>query len=103
MLVTFTCSAYADITMFGDVAVRLIKMMGHSGTIPSAIVAEDVAAALGRLKLALDAASPAEETASTQNNEGEQAVSLRHRAMPLIDLLTAAAAKQVNVMWDSNR
>ncbi|AOU96964.1 hypothetical protein BI364_02125 [Acidihalobacter yilgarnensis] len=103
MLVTFTCSAYADITMFGDVAVRLIKMMGHSGTIPSAIVAEDVAAALGRLKLALDAVSPAEETASTQNNEDESAVSLRHRAMPLIDLLMAAAAKQVNVMWDSNR
>ena len=42
MLVTFSSPAYADITMFGDVAVRLIKMMGHSGTIPSALLAEDV-------------------------------------------------------------
>jgi hypothetical protein len=41
MLVTFTTEAYADITMFGDVAVALLKMMGHSGTVPSAIRAED--------------------------------------------------------------
>ena len=46
MLVTFSCSAYADITMFGDVAVRLLKLMGHSGTVPGAILAEDVQAAL---------------------------------------------------------
>ena len=49
MLVTFSCPVYADITMFGDVAVRLLKMMGHSGTVPSAIVAADVPAALERL------------------------------------------------------
>jgi hypothetical protein len=30
MLVTFTTKAYANITMFGDVAVTLLKMMGHS-------------------------------------------------------------------------
>jgi hypothetical protein len=34
MLVTFSCPAYASITMFGDVAVRLLKLMGHSGTGP---------------------------------------------------------------------
>ncbi|MHB1236388.1 MAG: DUF1840 family protein, partial [Gallionella sp.] len=28
MLVTFTTKAYADITMFGDVALALLKMMG---------------------------------------------------------------------------
>ena len=45
MLVTFSCPAYADITMFGDVAIRLLKMMGHSGTVPSALLAADVPAA----------------------------------------------------------
>ena len=29
MLVTFSCPAYADITMFGDSAVRLLKLMGQ--------------------------------------------------------------------------
>ena len=46
MLVTFSSPVSADITMFGDVALRLIKLMGHSGTIPGALAAEDVAPAL---------------------------------------------------------
>ena len=41
MLVAFKSDAYADIIMFGDVAQQLLKMMGHSGTVPSAIQADD--------------------------------------------------------------
>jgi hypothetical protein len=55
MLVTFSCPAYADITMFGDVAVRMLKLMGHSGTVPGALLAEDVPAALERLRSAIEA------------------------------------------------
>ena len=55
MLVTFTTKAYADITMFGDVAITLLKMMGHSGTVPSAIRAKDVPEALRQLKAAVEA------------------------------------------------
>ena len=47
MLVTFTTDAYADITMFGDVALKMLRMMGHSATVPSAILAADVPEALG--------------------------------------------------------
>jgi len=53
MLVTFETKSHAPITMFGDVAVTLIKMMGHSGTVPSALLAQDVPAALERLKAAV--------------------------------------------------
>ncbi len=53
MLVTFQTKAYAPITMFGDVAVTLIKLMGHSGTVPGAILAEDIPAALARLRAAV--------------------------------------------------
>ena len=34
MLVTFTTDVHADITMFGEVGVAMLKMMGHSGTVP---------------------------------------------------------------------
>ena len=44
MLVKFQTKSQATITMFGDVAVTRIKLMGHSGTVPSALVAEDVSA-----------------------------------------------------------
>lgn len=33
MLITFRCRSYANVTMFGDIALEMIKMMGHSGTV----------------------------------------------------------------------
>lgn len=102
MLVTFTCKAYADITMFGDVAQRLLKMMGHSGTVPGAILAKDVPAALSRLRRAIEAekAAPTSDAPKEgQDDSNEQAVSLAHRALPLIELLAAAAKQDCNVMW----
>ena len=104
MLVTFSCPAYADITMFGDVAIRLLKMMGHSGTVPSALSEEDVQAALKRLEAAVDAekSSPKPDVPA-EGEEGEPAVSLTRRALPLIELLKAAAKENCAVMWDSNK
>jgi len=105
MLVTFSCPAYADITMFGDVAVRLIKLMGHSGTVPGALLAADVQAALARLEAAVEADKQSPEPqpeASAQSEDGEPAVSLSHRALPLIELLKAAATARCDVMWDSS-
>jgi len=37
MLVTFSCKVCPNITMFGDVAVRMLRLIGHSGTVPSAL------------------------------------------------------------------
>ena len=97
MLVTFSTDAYADITMFGDIAFTMLEMMGHSKTVPGAILAEDVPEALNRLKAAIDAekASPPVEG----QDEDERIVNLADRALPLIDLLTAAAKAASNVMW----
>ena len=97
MLVTFTTKAYADITMFGDVAIAMLKIMGHSGTVPSAIRAEDVPAALSRLTAAVNAGkSPPPHV---DKDADEPVVSMAHRALPLIDLLTAAAKDGCGVMW----
>ena len=104
MLVTFSCPAYSDITMFGDVAVRLLKMMGHSGTVPGALLAEDVQAALERLEAAVEADEPLPEPEETSEGEDDEPpVSLQHRALPLIDLLKAAVKANCNVMWVGNK
>ena len=97
MLVTFTTDAYADITMFGDVALAMLKMMGHSATVPGAILAADVPVALSRLTAAIDAEStpPPVEDKDTD----EPGVSMTNRALPLINLLAAAAKADSNVMW----
>jgi hypothetical protein len=89
--------------MFGDVAVRLLKLMGHSGTVPSALFAEDVQAALERLEAAVEAGEQLPEPEeNAQRDDDEPAVSLPHRALPLIELLKAAAKAKCNVMWDSS-
>ena len=97
MLVTFTTEAFADITMFGDVALAMLKMMGHSGTVPGAILANDVPAALSQLSAAInDDKTP---PPVTDKDAEEPVVSMANRALPLIDLLTAAAKAKSDVMW----
>ena len=97
MLVTFTTDAYADITMFGDVALTMLKMMGHSATVPGAILATDVPDALRRLIAAVEADNTLPPVEA--DDENEPVVSLSNRALPLINLLTAAAKAGSDVMW----
>ena len=120
MLVTFKTNSYADITMFGDAAETLLKMMGQSGKVPGAIMASDVPAALGALKDSLAAASDTssgdtsssgtsssgtsssdESSAATHEQDGEAPpVMLSTRALPLVELLEAAIVSSDNVLWD---
>ncbi|MEQ3640853.1 MAG: DUF1840 domain-containing protein [Alteromonas sp.] len=101
MLVKFSCPAYANITMFGNVAAQLLKFMGNSGEVPGAILADDVPAALASLHSALDAYRQSPKDDTVQMEDDEPVISLAHRALPLIDLLNAAVNEQCNVMWDS--
>lgn len=106
MLVTFSTKVSADITMFGDVAVELLKLMGQTGVIPGALLGPDIAPALGRLKDAVAAVGSrpsgnAPPDASERDDErgARPVVSLRQRAVPLIQLLEAAARKEADVTW----
>jgi hypothetical protein len=105
MLVTFKTDAYANITMFGAVAVTLIKLMGHSGAVPGALLAQDVPAALARLRSGVaanpDARLDPAPASGREPDEETPPVSLAHRALPLIELLEAAATQGENVMWDA--
>ncbi|WED42057.1 DUF1840 domain-containing protein [Legionella cardiaca] len=101
MLVTFYSDAYENIVMFGHIAQHLLKLMGHSGTVPGAIVAEEVPQALSRLQGGIEQEKsqqhPAQKIRNSDDDEPE--VSLAHRALPLINMLKAASKQQCNVMW----
>lgn len=106
MLVTFRSKCYGDVTMFGDVATTLLKMMGHSGTVPGAILAEDISAALARLEQGLQQVPPKTRQEPVPSKEGEQEseeepIGLANRAFPLIEMLKTAAQQNCAVMWDS--
>ena len=102
MLVKFKTTAYGSVTMFGDVAIKLLRLMGRRATVPSAIMPEDIPEALRRLKAGVaaeEAATGDEQATELENEEEEEFVSLRVRAFPLIELLEAAEKEQVPVMW----
>ncbi|WP_299793221.1 DUF1840 domain-containing protein [uncultured Shewanella sp.] len=105
MLVTFKTKYYSNITLFGNIALTFIRIMGHSSTVPGAIRAEDVPAALRRLSKAIEQ-EPASETSPSDsgydddNGDNEPVVSLRQRALPLIELLQSAVESESNVMWE---
>lgn len=106
MIVKFSTSAGA-LTMHGDAAVALLKAMGHSGTVPGAILAADLPEALANLRRALDSGSLAEPPvpAAAEEDEEDEAqrappVTLRMRAVPLLDMIETAVARQSDLMWE---
>jgi hypothetical protein len=104
MLIKFKSKTSADFIMFGDIAVTLIQMMGHTGTIPGAMSAAELPGALARLKQALSG-KRADSTSEPQEEDaderaGDYPVDLAKRAVPLIDMLTAAIAADSYVMWE---
>ena len=101
MLVKFK-SASGDIVMFGDVAKDLLKLMGQSGALPGALVAQDVPAALERLKVATAGRAAAAATHESAGDE-EPKVSLKQRAFPLIELLGRCVDRKCDVIWEEDK
>lgn len=101
MPITFHTKSYADITFLTDVGKLLIELMDHTPTIPGAILASDVSAALAHLRAGIAAAQADNQfEEDVKPDEVERPVSLSHRALPLIALLEAARADKENVMWN---
>jgi hypothetical protein len=100
VLVRFDSKA-GQLTTFGDVAVKLLKMMGQSGSVPGALLAQDIPAAVGRLRKAVGAER--EPDAREDSDDEEPKVNLRQRAFPLIELLERAAQTGADVIWEEQR
>jgi len=100
MLVTFKSRASGEFSMLGDEAVRLIKMMGHSGTVPSAISAVDIPVSLKNLKAAIEIEKESVEIPDAEEEDDrDPPISLAVKAYPLIEMLAAAAREDCEVMW----
>lgn len=95
MLITFSSDSYENIVMFEEVAKSLLRLMGHSATVPGALLAEEISPALERLELGLKKTPQSTQ----QDDEQEVDVSLSQRAFPLINMLRSAIKNQSNVMW----
>lgn len=114
MLVTFRSTATESITMFEDVAVQLLKLMGATGRIPGALGPDDVPAALRQLEHATEQikagthvtpARPADNEDTKNEDEDDEdreaPVDLATRAVPLLSILKRAAAAKAEIVWEA--
>ncbi len=110
MIVSFI-TGNDHLQMHGEAAVALLRLMGHSGTVPGAILATDLRPALAALRKGLetsgDAVVPAPPPRPTSPRDEDdphepsiEAVRLRTRAVPLIELLERAIAGGSDLMWE---
>ena len=99
MLVTFKSKSYANITMFGDIGKRMLELMDFGCKIPGGIIASDVSVALKNLELGLQSI-PAEINSRQDADDDQPSINLHTRALPLIELLQAAACSDNEVRWE---
>jgi len=109
MLVKFS-TRNGQLLMQGEPAVRLVKLGGHSGTVPSAVLAADLPAFAAKLRSGLeqhgDELSPAPPAAAAgraedENDEPrERPIKLRLRAVPLLDMVDTAISQKSDLLWE---
>jgi hypothetical protein len=99
MLITFKTKSYANITMFGDVATKMLEMMGYGTSVPGAIISDDVPQALSNLRSSLESVMEVVEPAGDADDD-QPAVSLHTRAVPLVELLQSAIDDENHVRWE---
>jgi hypothetical protein len=104
MPIIFKSKHSPNVMMLETVARELIHLMGHSGTVPGALAAEDIPAALERLEQAAratpDRPLEADRDGSESDDDREPAISMAHRALPLIEMLKSAVKEDDYVIWD---
>jgi hypothetical protein len=108
MIVNFS-TRFDRLTMFAEPARALLRMLGHSGVIPGAILATDLAPALASLRAGLErcgqepspAPSADEPVAAAERDRArEPVIDLSTRAVPLIGMIERAMAGGSDLMWD---
>ena len=110
MLFTFKAAAAADVIMFGDIAKKLVTILGKDPTDAKGIVTvEQLPDAIARLRKAIDE-DKARQAQQTQDEDEDAEpdpersgmaapVGLAQRAWPLLEMLELSQKEGVPVVW----
>ncbi len=85
--------------MFGDAGLKMLELMGFGSRVPGAINSEDVPTARDNLKRGL-AQIPQEAEPAEDEDDGKPVVTLQMRALPLLQMLEAAAEEETYISWE---
>ena len=96
-MIIFKTKHHPDIEMFDGVALKLIKQMGHSETVPGALTEDELERAIQHLNHATS-----QPTTQASDNWDDDSISINHRAKPLLELLENAKQHQEHVIWEKS-
>ena len=107
MLVKFS-TRHGQLVMLGEPATALLRLGGHSGTVPSAVLAAELPAFLDKVQRGLEIHGdelsppppPPDRDQRDEDAPRERPVNLRHRAVPLLEMIQTAIARGSDLMWD---
>ncbi|WP_332670656.1 DUF1840 domain-containing protein [Aromatoleum sp.] len=110
MLVVFKSDAAADVIMFGDVAKKLLAILGKDTDVAKGIVTvEQLPDAITRLHAAIDDDKARQAAQGEDEDRDDEAgparsgmaapVGLAQRAWPLLEMLEASKKEGVPVVW----
>lgn len=107
MIVVFQSKAAGDVIMFGDVALRLLELMGKTPEPKGILTVEQLPDAIARLRAAIEADKAQRAGVNDDDLPQSEAgahgrrpfVSLAQRAAPLLELLQWALRKEKPVVW----
>ena len=111
MIVTFKSAASADVIYFGDVAKRMLELMGKDVTEKGIVTVEQLPDAIALLKSAiaedkarhkahiLDDGNGEAKTEAAPDGGSRPFVSLTQRAVPLLAMLEESLGEKKPVVW----
>ena len=99
MIVTFKTRSHPRITYDGEVALRLLNLMGQDATVPGVMTPAELSDARNRLLTAIDIKEMLEDEPAADSDDDEAPIGLKQRALPLLQLLEAAEVDEAHVTW----
>ena len=107
MLYKFKSRATADVIMLEPNGRQIVQIMGKTPGQGGIVTAEQIPGAIAAIEVAIVAEERARAQAGAEAQDGEdgrgddaaEAVSLRQRAAPLLDMLRRSAAEGREVTW----
>jgi hypothetical protein len=97
MIYKFKSKAAGDVIMLGPNGDQMLRLIGHEPAAKGIVDVEQLPAAIASLRAAVhdDEAQPAED----EDGPGRNAVSLRQRLWPVIELFERSLSEKQPVVW----
>ncbi len=108
MIVTFKSAASADVIYFGDVAKRMMELMGKDVAEKGIVTVEQLPGAINLLKAAILADKEQHrqhildeepQNESSSNGDSRPFVTLTQRTVPLLAMLEESLGEKKPVVW----